>query len=66
MFYALIVLVGLVFYFALEVDPETNEYFEIVKMPTEEFKYAFLQLLMVDLGGSFLIETICRKTMTDG
>lgn len=66
MFYALIVLVGLVFYFAFEVDPETNEYFEIVKMPTEEFKYALIQLLMVDLGGSFLIETICRKTMTDG
>ena len=66
MFYALIVLVGLVFYFAFEVDPETNEYFEIVKMPSEDFKQAFIQLLVVDLGGSFLIETVCRKLMTDG
>lgn len=56
MFFALILLIGMVFYLAAEVDPEVNEMLEIVPFPSPEFRGAFLQLLAVDVVGSFLIE----------
>ena len=66
MFFSLMALVAIVFYLALEIDPEMNEFFEIVPMPSEEFKSAFLQLLVVDMVGAFVIEKLCLKLLTDG
>lgn len=65
MFYALIVLVLMVFYLASESDPEINEYLEIVKFPSDEFRNQLLSILATDMLGSFAIEKILLWTLTD-
>ncbi|KEG11588.1 putative cation-transporting ATPase [Trypanosoma grayi] len=65
MFYALIFLTLVVFYFASETDPEVNAMFEIVAFPSLEFRQRFIQLLVVDAGGSFVIEYACLYLLTD-
>ncbi|KAH9599949.1 hypothetical protein LSM04_004368 [Trypanosoma melophagium] len=65
MFYTLILLAIVVVYFASETDPEGNAVFEIVAFPSTEFRQRFIQLLMVDAGGSFAIEYACLYLLTD-
>ncbi|KAH8614269.1 putative E1 E2 ATPase haloacid dehalogenase like hydrolase [Trypanosoma vivax] len=65
MFYALIILVGLVFYLASETDPELNASFDLVPFPSDDFRENFLQLLVTDALGCFAIEHICLRLMTE-
>jgi manganese-transporting P-type ATPase len=65
MFYALVVLVIMVFYLASEADPDLNEYLEIVKFPSDEFRNQLLSILAVDMAGAFAIEKFFLWTMTD-
>eukprot|EP00742_Colponemidia_sp_Colp-10_P014286 GILJ01016209.1.p1 GENE.GILJ01016209.1~~GILJ01016209.1.p1 ORF type:complete len:1167 (-),score=230.74 GILJ01016209.1:159-3353(-) len=66
MFISLVSLIAIVFFLASEVNPELNDYFQMVPMPTEEFKSSFLQLLVIDMVGAFIIEKACIKLLTDG
>jgi manganese-transporting P-type ATPase len=65
MFYALCVLVFMVFYLASEADPDLNEYLEIVKFPSDDFRNELLSILAVDMFGAFAIEKFFLWTMTD-
>lgn len=65
MFYALCVLVVMVFYLASEADPDLNEYLEIVKFPSDEFRNELLSILAVDMFGAYAIEKFFLWTMTD-
>jgi len=55
---ALIILAALVGMCAFEADAEFNEYFEIVKMPSDKFRQDFLQLLAFDVVAAFAVEYV--------
>lgn len=65
MFYSLVVLALAVFYFASEMDPTLNQSFEIVAFPSKEFRERFLQILLMDALGCFVIEGLSLKLLTE-
>ena len=65
MFYALIALVGLVFFLATETSPEINEELQIVQFPSDDFRNSFVNMLLVDMVGAYGIEIVCLRLMTD-
>ncbi|CAD2222047.1 E1-E2 ATPase, putative [Angomonas deanei] len=65
MFIALIILALVIFAFASEGDAETNELFEIVAFPSQEFRERFVRLLFIDIIGCFVIEKASLMLFTD-
>lgn len=45
---------------ASEMFPEWNEHFELVKLPSEEFRHSLLAAIFADLGGAWLVEKVSR------
>lgn len=66
MFIALIILIVVIFTFALQSDPELNTMFEIVAFPSKQFRQRFTSLLIRDVVGSFMIDFICQRLFTNG
>ena len=65
MIIALAVLFALLFYVAAEAEPELNEYLQVVKFPSDEFRSTLLNIMILDAVGAFVIEKLCLWTLTD-
>ena len=63
---AIAVVTFIIFYCALEVDPEVNELLEFVPFPGERFRMTFVKLLLGDIVGTFAVDRVSHLIFVRG